>query len=304
MSGRVPRTIGVISAFQPDEGINLAIDAVRKICDGVIVVDDGSGSGFDAIFESLRSRAEVIRLDTNSGIAAALNAGVVAARERNAVFVFTFDQDTQPNADYADSVFATYFQAQAEGVRVALVCAGLINDARVRVAYGVGRFQAALEAPQSGFLIPMSTFDAVGLLDVNYFIDCVDTEFIFRARQRGLATIISPEAQIAHTTGQRIIGRFGKGSIEFSYHAPLRRYYITRNRASLFATYGSRNVKWAMRQAASETKTAMLCIAYGPDRAKQIGAILGGIFDAVVQRRGKIRPSLDRRLSVGRAASL
>ena len=291
-----PRTIAIISAFRPDEGIHSAIDSARKICDGVIVVDDGSGPSYDAILDSILSKAEVIRLETNSGIAAALNAGVVAARERNADFVLTFDQDTQPNTDYADRALATYFQAQEVGVRVALVCAGLINDARVRVGYEVGRFQAAFEAPQSGFLIPMSTFDEIGLLDEDYFIDCVDTEFIFRARERGLATLISPEAQIAHTTGERMHGRWGTAPVEFSYHSPMRRYYITRNRAALFATYGLRNLKWAMRQAAVETKTAMLCIAFGPNRRKQMAAILAGLFDSTVQRRGKIRPSLDRRL--------
>lgn len=291
-----PRTIAIISAFRPDEGIHLAIDSARKICDGVIVVDDGSGPGYDAILDSLHSKAEVIKLQTNSGIAAALNVGIIAARERDADFVLTFDQDTQPNADYADRVLDTYFRAQEEGALVALVCAGLINDARVRVGYEVGRFQAAFEAPQSGFLIPMSTFDEIGLLDEDYFIDCVDTEFIFRARERGLATLISPDAQIAHTTGERMHGRWGTASVEFSYHSPMRRYYITRNRAALFATYGLRNLKWAIRQMAVETKTAMLCMAFGPNRKKQTGAILAGLFDSAVQRRGKIRPSLNRRL--------
>ena len=71
---------GVMSTFRPNQDVVGTVRGALDQLDGLIVVDDGSGSAAHTVLESLADLgATVLRQDSNTGIAAALNRGVAHA---------------------------------------------------------------------------------------------------------------------------------------------------------------------------------------------------------------------------------
>jgi rhamnosyltransferase len=78
----------------------------------------------------------------------------------------------------------------------------------------------------SGSLIRIDAFNRVGAMNEEFFIDCVDIEWCFRAYAKGFRIFVSTKAVMSHMIGdnrERSLGR------EISIHSPLRRYYMARN---------------------------------------------------------------------------
>jgi len=297
--------VALVTVYLPDEKIFESLEAIQRNCATVIVIDDGSPAGYDAILGRIEKSVDlVIRHGDNAGLAVALNNGIEAAVTKyGASHVVTFDQDTQPDDDYLAQALMALDKATAAGMDVALVCAGRNNDWTLQDVEQKLGFNTAVEALQSGFLIPLSTVERIGNFRPSLFIDCVDIEYMFRGRAHGMESLIADSARIAHTVGDRIAVKFrgrqvrvlGK-RLEFSYHGPLRRYYITRNRLVLFRMYGRENPGWVRKHLLTETKIAFLCLLFGRNRPQQVLAFVAGVIDGVRGREGKIPSGLDRRL--------
>jgi rhamnosyltransferase len=82
----------------------------------------------------------------------------------------------------------------------------------------------------SGTMIDLKKFLLIGGFRSNYFIDHVDTEWIFRCRRFGYRVLVSNKALLDHEIGDRVL-RFNVGSLYYKiyYHNPLRDYYMFRN---------------------------------------------------------------------------
>jgi rhamnosyltransferase len=289
--------VAVVTVFRPDEDVFRSLDAIKIVCPTVIVVDDGSSAQYTEILSRIEGVvSDVVRQKANLGLAEALNVGIRRAAERfDATHVLTFDQDTQPDPDYLDRALESLQNARDAGLDVAVVCAGINNEWTLQDTLRVRGVNTAVEALQSGFLVPMSTIERIGDFQSGLFIDCVDIEYMFRARRHGMHTVIAESARIAHTVGDRIAVTFrgrqvhvlGK-RLEFSFHGPLRRYYITRNRLILFKEYAPQHRSWAVRHFLNETKIAVLCFLFGRDRPQQLFALVAGIADGIVGRDGRI----------------
>src|SRR4051812_32262382 len=85
--------LAVIPAYNEDRFIASVVLKARHFVDEVIVVDDGSTDETVALAEACG--AHVIRQPSNQGKAAAINAGFLIARERNASAVVLLDGDGQ-----------------------------------------------------------------------------------------------------------------------------------------------------------------------------------------------------------------
>ena len=237
--------------------------ALQQQVGHVVVVDDGSPAGSEAVLAALaEAGALVVRQQQNSGIAAALNAGVAAARAHwNPDFFLTLDQDSRPTGEYVRRGLATYAQASAAGVGVGFVTAASYSGHPIPVLHADGPFVHAFDPMQSGFLIPRSTVDRMGPFEEALFIDGVDSEFTMRTRAAGLAVLVGEGCDIAHDLGQREPGRlFGRPlkvlgrEISYNYHSPSRVYYICRNGTLLTLRYLRKYPGWVLRRLVEETE--------------------------------------------------
>jgi rhamnosyltransferase len=272
---------------------------------GVVVADDGSGAGFDSVLADAEAAgAVVVRRDRNSGIAATLNAGAELALLRwRPDFLATFDQDSLPAANYLVRALDTYAGAVAEGIPVGFLVAATHGGRACRTRRSSHRFAIALDPLQSGFVIPQATWAAVGAFEEALVIDGVDSEFTERVRASGRQVLVAEGADLDHQLGRRdpgvILGRpvrFRGKQLSFNYHSPQRVYYIARNGAVLAGRYFLKDPSWVLLRSVEEAKAHLMRLAFSPDRAKLLRAVVSGLCDAFAGRLGPIPEQLARRL--------
>ena len=89
--------IVLMPAYMPDKKMINAVCELWEAGLSVLIVDDGSGSVYDPVFEAVVSKAEVIRFRENRGKGATLKSGIAAIRERHpeCKYFITADADGQ-----------------------------------------------------------------------------------------------------------------------------------------------------------------------------------------------------------------
>jgi rhamnosyltransferase len=302
---RTARVVAVVASYRPDAELVVVVTSLIEQFAHVVVVDDGSPPEFAGRLDEIEATGvRVLRRPRNAGIAASLNAGICSAEESwRPDFFVTLDQDSVPVADYADRAVATYRDARAAGLRVGIVVASSYSGHPVHTRGIVGRFTAAFDPMQSGFVIPRETIEAIGDLDEGLVIDGVDSEYTARARAAGLEVIVGAGCDIRHQLGRRdparLFGRplrvFGR-HLGYNYHSPQRVYYIARNGTTLTRRYLLKDPAWVLRRLGEETKAHLLRLAFSPNRRAIATAMIAGYRDSFRGRSGVIRSGLADRL--------
>ena len=306
MTGTTPaqqeghRVVALVPLYRPDAE---HLDNVRSLLqqvDAVVAVDDGSGQDYALGLASLATDAiRVDALKVNSGIAAAMNAGVRTALECGATHVLTIDQDSRLGPRYVHEALAALATLSRLGVHAGALGAGIVGSSRLGGAESIAGSDArsGINSIQSGWVIPRETLTAVGQFDERLFIDCVDTDFAIRCELAQRRIVITDACRIEHQLGagqRRLVTFRGRGA--FAFHPPLRRYYITRNRLVMLKRYGARRPALLLRQTFRETRIAVACLVVGPARGRQLRAVAHGVVDAARNRLGGVDPGLSMRL--------
>jgi rhamnosyltransferase len=292
------RVIAVVPTYHPDEGVVARLLALGRQVERVIVVDDGSDASADAVLaEAEAAGIEVRRLDRNSGIAAALNVGVRAALGHGADYVLNVDQDTDLPEDYVSIALAQFARANPV-TRLGIVCVDAVNGAPALPTWvSPEGFGLVPEAIQTGFVMSRECLEVGGLFDERLVIDCVDTEYCLRIRDRGFRIAVAKGTDIGHSIGRRAELRpFGipmrhraSGRIAtYQYHSPFRRYYIARNNIDLILRNLARRPRWVAAVLRREMGGMIVSMVSGPQRIAQVLAITIGTAHGLVRRRGMI----------------
>lgn len=156
--------------------------------------------------------------------------------EQGADFVLQMDQDSIPDAGMTQQLLSSYKQLQEQGISAGLIgpqdydrITGYVSQARLHK----GQYLPGLDLLDvsailsSGSLIPRHTFELIGGMADELFIDAVDHEYCWRARAKGLPVIKDPKALLGHRLGNgqtRILGLLTVG-----VPSPFRHYYSVRN---------------------------------------------------------------------------
>lgn len=240
MTGPRTRPSAVIASFRPPAALADLVAVLARDCD-VVVVDDGSGSRSDAVYESAEhAGAEVVRHEENRGIAHALNVGVQRALSSGADAVFTFDQDSSPPEDFVERMSDALSRARASTSSsvAAIVPEFFADTAQSRGADVVPGLCRARKVIQSGMLVPYEAWSALGALRDDYFIDLVDTEFEMRALTRGWEVLAARGVSMPHSLGRTMRLSLAPGlHVTTSVSTPFRYFYRARNRVMLSRAY-------------------------------------------------------------------
>lgn len=284
----------VVVTFHPKPDFAAKLASLLPQVGAIIVVDNGScpadlPAGDDPAFAG---KVEIIANSENRGIGAALNQGLRRAQERGFSWALTLDQDSSalPNLVAAG---ARAFEAYPEPERLAAIGAAVAGEAaggspdRNRPPTAAYRRMAAVIT--SGTLQSILAWERLGGFREDYFIDCVDTEFCLRARSQGLHIVQATEPALAHRIGTPARKRALSRWMIPTNHSPLRRYYVTRNRISLWRKYARSDGRFVladMRQSIRE----WVGVAFAEtNRPAKLRAILAGIRDALLGRYGPRR---------------
>lgn len=194
------RIVAVIPVFRAPESLPSTIESILRQVDSVVVVDDGSRS-VDTI--TFPERTEVISAGENRGIATALNTAISRARELGATHILTLDQDSALADGHVERLLSRIDAAEAQGVNVAAAVPGVVGGAPVLNDPTGGPFDPI----QSGQLLPVGAFEAIGEFRTDLFIDAVDSEFTVRAREAGYQFLVDEGLAMEHALGRRCRSR-------------------------------------------------------------------------------------------------
>jgi rhamnosyltransferase len=306
-----PRVLAVVVTYYPDAELLIAL--VRSLLSQVtvvLIVDntpemDCRVNSLLAEFADVGSSLEIIRLGTNCGIAAALNVGISVAIHEKFGHVLLCDQDSFPAADMVKQLLALARRIEEQGGRVGCIGPNYLD----RVTGHMHRFQVQEPARffystcagdravpwvevvtliTSGSLVPTNAFADVGLMQEEYFLDFVDTEWCHRARQCGYKLYGTALATMEHHVGDTTFPVWYGRWKAFSGYAPSRLYYRYRNGIFLLQS-GNVPWRWKLRSGWTWMGNIYAYTLFGPHRYQNLKAILLGLWDGVCGRTGPLK---------------
>lgn len=306
-----PRRIAaIILTYRPD--LDLLRRAVVSLCpqvERILIVDNGTRWNADPLLGALsgadRDRIEFIWLDTNIGVGAGHNRGIRWARARGFSHVLILDHDSIPEPDMVACLARALDRLAAQGAQVAAVGPRYVDrytghmSAFVRlggwrlrrVFCNAAQAGGTLETDfiiSSGALIPMHVLEEVGEMNEGFFIDHIDTEWIFRARSRGYRSFGVCDAVMEHSLGTDTFYFWLGRPRNVPMHTPERHYYVFRNSVILLRMPHAPG-RWIQNDIVRLVFMAIIFPVFAPDRWRRIRLMARGIRDGLHGVTGPLR---------------
>lgn len=221
--------------YNPDESVADNIASYAKDVDVVFAVDN-SDEVNEKINEKIRTsgNVEVIPMNGNKGIAAALNKGLNEASARGYGYLLTMDQDSYFTGDTLPSYMTKAEEVFASDEKIIQVG---IHNSGDKEDDPVTNTEDAPWLITSGSIMDVKASLKVGGFLEKLFIDEVDREFNYRAAREGYRFRRILELTMQHNLGAPIKGKFLGRNFEAMGHSKVRKYYIFRNCTYVMKTY-------------------------------------------------------------------
>jgi rhamnosyltransferase len=258
----------------------------------VILVDNTEKSYINNFSKYLG--VDLISLNENCGIAKAQNIGIQLAIEKGAEILVFFDQDSIIENDFIPiltsslkikqpMVVSPMFYDKEHGFRFPsynLNKFGLLKEIEFR---GNETIYAVDVIISSGSAATKEVFDIVGLMNEDYFIDFVDTEWSLRCRYKGIPIIVNPQAKMIHVIGDKSINMY---FMRLFVHSSLRSYYKVRN-SFLFMRNENVPLLMGLKEIASALVHNLLVILFVEEKKKYAISYFIAVRDGLLNRKGK-----------------
>jgi rhamnosyltransferase len=243
------KTFAITVTFNPDLKIlKEQLESLKSQCK-VIIVDNASRKNLLEPIENFcdtNEHVKLIALDENIGISRAQNVGIQDVMETlpEARFVLLLDHDSVPNEGMVQGLENEFQTLHETGSNIAAI-GPLLYDPRDKKYLGFHIIQngfwkkiipAKDSAPvechslnSSGSLISLDALKNIGLLEEDFFMDHGETEWCFRAIDKGYKIFGSARVILNHLMGNEVCEYWLFGRRRMPYRSPLRHYYIVRN---------------------------------------------------------------------------
>ena len=204
---QLEKVCGVVVTYFPPHGVQSRLEKIAKHVDRLIVIDNSASDNVSALLAAVAGTtgAELLLNSYNVGIAKALNQGVDFARVNGAAWVVFFDQDSEPNDEFR-SEFDHIRSVYDEGKPLGVIGSNYFLSGHAAARYPTEspdgkKYTAITSVITSGSSYAMTMLARLGPFKDEYFIDCVDTEYCWRARTNGYAVCITTRPLVTHTIG-------------------------------------------------------------------------------------------------------
>lgn len=290
----------VVITYRPEvDMLRNVVESVEEQVGRLLLFDNGTSDPDLATYltELEAGTVAVIRSATNVGLAAAMNRAADYARANGFDYLLLLDQDSQPDAGMVSvlkkalvelsqvepvAAVGPQFRDRRTGYVAPFVKVGFPASKKLRG--GPGQRIKCDFLISSGTLLPLTSINRVGPMDEGLFIDNVDLEWCFRARHRGMVLYGVCDAQMVHSIGDAVRpSRWVSGGIKT--HAPIRLYYITRNRVLLYGRKETPAV-WIAQDIPRLALKFFSTLLYQKPRKSYLQAMTIGLRDALQGRMG------------------
>lgn len=293
-----PKFAAVIVTYNPDPSkITNLIERCKNSLNWIFVVDNGSYKDIGWV-KLLSSKAKLVRLQENFGIAYAQNVGISEAKALGVDALVLFDQDSDPHPDMISKLILAVDKLLCEGRKVACVGPRYLdkrqNNASPFVRLKGLRLTHAFcdksndivtvdHLIASGSLIPMEALDVVGGMQDRLFIDYVDLEWCERAKSMGYQSYGVCAAKMMHELGDEPICLLGKA---YPARSPLRHYYMFRNAIWLYRQ-GYVRWNWKIVDGLRLIRKYVFYSLFASPRHVHFWMMSKGVFHGLIGRMGK-----------------
>lgn len=291
----VGQTGAVIVFYHPDVRVVERANVLAKWLP-VVAVDNTPGQ-HAALRHALSDRIALISNGANLGIATAINQGVDWLAAAGFRFALLFDQDSEPSKDHVERLPRVMAALLEEGRRVAVVGPAYYDERLGGVAPFVkfGFFRLKRVTPSddrpvdvdflisSGSCINLASWDEIGPMQDDLFIDFVDLEWCVRAKRRGFAVLGVSSVVMRHNLGDEPVRALGRS---FAMHSPIRHYYLFRNAVAL-ACRRDIPVSWKTSELVKLPVRLVVYGGFADCRREHIRMAFSGIWDGLRKRLGE-----------------
>lgn len=238
----------IVVIYNPNfDQVEYFLKSILKQIDLLVLVDN---SNTDSHLYQLHSflmknkKIKYINMNGNKGLASAQNKGFEYLRKEKINTVFLFDQDSFVEENYCNSMIKLYSTIKDKTERI-LVLGPKFIDLKNNTVFNYGNLKWIRTKPvnfsmeyaevdmviASGSLIDIENLFKVGLMREDFFIDCIDTEWCLRGREKGYSSFLARDIYMEHNLGDEIFMYKNK---PVSLHSLSRLYYLIRNNFYLF----------------------------------------------------------------------
>jgi len=242
------KTVSITITYNPDITIlTRQLRSLESQCD-VVIVDNGTNANTFAKIKQISKNKNfitLIALDKNIGISNAQNIGIeyLMHNHPGIHFVLFLDHDSIPPKDMIKALEIDFEFLVKSGNNPAAL-GPLLFDPRDKnyLGFHLKKWGFWLKKiptkPQiiecqslnsSGSLISIEALNKVGLLQKDFFMDHGETEWCFRAIDKGYKIFGTSKVVMEHNMGDEICEYWFFGNRRMPYRSPQRHYYIIRN---------------------------------------------------------------------------
>lgn len=274
--------VAVVPTYSPPESTTELLRSLGSQVGRVVVSDDASPCTSDPRLNAWTAlpNVEMIRHDRNRGIARGLNDGLRAARDSNAAWLLTVDQDSALPAGYLDTMSDHIRMRLAGGLALGAVGAEVVVDASGEMRYPLRDSEfgpITEEVIQTGTLWNVSALTKIHGFDEGLRIDAVDAAACLALRQHGFTVGVAPGTWVEHSLGSARMVKFAGRSIMVTGHSPQRRTSMMRNRLRLFPAEFAQSPRHALRTLRRVLANQTLGLILEQDRWRKARATVRGI---------------------------
>ena len=275
----------VVVVYRPE--ISLLIENIQGFIDDVkkVIVWQNSELATEDIYHlnSSFDNGKLILAGTgnNVGIPKALNYAADHMREFQCDYLLTMDQDSR----WVN--FHSYVSFVGNGPKDKIYGPEVIANTDTN---NKDKKNKHLSIKGTGFVITSGmlchcdVLCKVGRFNETLFIDAVDEEYCYRARQKGIQSVQVHGAYLRQQFGESTIASFAGRKTIVPNYSPFRYYYIVRNhiyllRSSLPTKEEKRNIYINYVRA-----PLIKCLLFENHKAEKLRAIVRGIFSGLTMK--------------------
>lgn len=228
--------------YNPDDNVVKNIKSYANFGFKIYAIDNSitTSNSLDKIREI--SNVIYIPMHGNQGIAAALNMGVSQAIKDGVQYLMTMDQDSRFDPETFRGYIALAEKIFNENQKVAIV--GINYDGYTQKTPGAN-VEIADEVITSGMIINLDVMEKLGPFVNKLFIDYVDYDYCYRARENGYLCVMINKYKLQHQIGgMNPIVKFGIHFRNHNEHNWIRQYYMARNAIYIIKKYPAKGAKW------------------------------------------------------------
>lgn len=237
---------------------------------------------------------KLIYLNINIGISKAQNIGIKIALQEGAEVIVFFDQDSEIENDFLVNLFSPlkpdqpmvvspFFIDKKTGFQFPCMKLNTLGLLKTIKNQNFERPFIVDVVISSGSAATKKTFEIAGLMNEDYFIDFVDTEWCLRCKSKGIPIYVVPTAKMLHSIGDKSIDLF---FLKLFIHSPVRSYYKVRN-SFLFIRNNNVPLLMGVKEIISALIHNSLIILFVKDKKTYFKNYIIAIRDGLLGRTGK-----------------